>query len=198
MRIYLLRHGEIDTQERMVGQTDLPLTDLGREQYHAIARYLQTENLDIVYHSPLRRCSESARIIGQYCNITSQAESLLTEINLGVWDGMKKSKIQQLYNKDFAERAQNWAHFKPPTGESFTDLQRRAWKGFEQCIRYQHHNPIAIVSHAGVNRTLLAQIQEIPLADIFSIKQDYGCMNILDIDIGRRIEVVEVNRCVDG
>lgn len=191
MRIYLLRHGEIATQGRMIGQTDVQLTDLGREQYHTIAQYLQSQNLEMVYHSPLHRCSESAQIIHQHCNIPTRVESLLTEINLGLWDGMNKSDIQQRYSKEFAERAANWAHFRPPQGESFSDLQQRAWQGFEKCITNHHHKRIAIVSHAGVNRTLLAQIHGIPLADIFSIEQNYGCINILEIDTGKHVVVME-------
>lgn len=194
MRLYLLRHGEIESNGRMIGQTDLPLTDLGKEQYHHIGRYLQNKNIDVIYHSPLSRCYDSARILHLYCSSPIEAEPLFTEINLGVWDGMKKCDIKQRYSKDFAERPLNWAGFTPPQGESFSELQQRAWQGLEKCTASQHQN-IVIVSHAGVNRTLLAKIQEMSLADIFTLKQDYGCVNILEFNAGE-FGVMELNLCV--
>lgn len=196
MRIYLLRHGEIDSLGKMIGQTDLPLNTRGREQYQAIANFLSKKAISALYHSPLRRCAEGAQIIGNSCNTPPQAEPLLSEINLGLWDGMKKSDIQQRYPQGFTERAHDWAGFRPPQGESFSDLQQRAWQGIEKCINHQQQN-IAIISHAGVNRCLLATILGKPLADLFSIKQDYGCINTLELT-GGKLKLLELNRCLDS
>jgi broad specificity phosphatase PhoE len=41
-----------------------------------------------------------------------------------------------------------------------------------------------IVGHAGVNRVILCHALGIPLANLFQICQDYGCMNILEFDGG--------------
>jgi alpha-ribazole phosphatase len=39
---------------------------------------------------------------------------------------------------------------------------------------------ILLVAHGGVNRIILCQALGIDLSNVFSIQQDYGCLNIID------------------
>jgi broad specificity phosphatase PhoE len=39
---------------------------------------------------------------------------------------------------------------------------------------------VAIVSHGGVNRVLIAKATGLPLKNIFSFEQDFTCVNVLD------------------
>ncbi|CAL9616501.1 hypothetical protein SUDANB121_05766 [Nocardiopsis dassonvillei] len=53
--LYLVRHGAADALGR--------LTDDGREQSRLVGRRLAREPIDVVWHSPLPRAAESARLI---------------------------------------------------------------------------------------------------------------------------------------
>ena len=57
MLLYLVRHGEstYNAEGRIQGQTDVPLSELGRRQSEAVADALRTQPVDAVYSSPLRR-----------------------------------------------------------------------------------------------------------------------------------------------
>lgn len=61
--IYLVRHGEQQGAEH--GLPDGPLSARGVRQAEAIADRLSGVPLDAVWHSPLERASETARIIAQ-------------------------------------------------------------------------------------------------------------------------------------
>jgi broad specificity phosphatase PhoE len=65
--IYLIRHGEItqSSPRRFVGQTDLPLTERGREQIAAVAAFLSGRGVARLVCSLLSRCVESAAILGR-------------------------------------------------------------------------------------------------------------------------------------
>ena len=65
-RIYLVRHGatELTAEDRFAGETDVALSDIGREQLRKLAVRLAGEPIAAVYASPLGRTMETARILG--------------------------------------------------------------------------------------------------------------------------------------
>jgi probable phosphoglycerate mutase len=73
------------------------------------------------------------------------------------------------------------AEFTPLKGESFRECQQRAITTFNYIIHSTEGN-VVICSHAGFIRVLLCSLLELDIKDIFSIKQDYGCINIINFE----------------
>ncbi|HJP90138.1 MAG TPA: histidine phosphatase family protein [Candidatus Limnocylindrales bacterium] len=65
-RIWLVRHGETEWARlgKHTGRTDIPLTELGREQAGAVARRLTAHAFVEVISSPLSRALDTARLAG--------------------------------------------------------------------------------------------------------------------------------------
>lgn len=183
--IYLIRHGEItqSSPRRFVGQTDLPLTDRGREQIAGVADFLCGRGLGRLLCSPLSRCVESAGIIGTALGIASEIVPDLREIALGAWEGLTVDEVRERFPGRYEARGRNLAGFRPPDGESFADVQRRAWPAFETAT-VDLDEPLAMVAHGGVNRVLLCRILGMPLENLFRLEQHYACVNILREDNG--------------
>lgn len=77
---YLVQHGD---KERVPG--DPGLTELGKRQAEATARWLRATGLQAVYSSPLRRARETAEPVGSATGLAVQVDSRLRErLN---WDG---------------------------------------------------------------------------------------------------------------
>lgn len=178
--IYLIRHGEItqSSPRRFVGQSDLPLTDRGREQMRQVADYLVGKGVSRLLCSPLSRCVESAGIVGLALGLRPEVVPELREIGLGVWEGLKVAEVRERFPGDYEARGLDLAGFRPPGGESFADLQRRAWAAFENVME-GGQDCVAIVAHGGVNRVLLCRILGMPLENLFRLGQDYACVNVL-------------------
>jgi probable phosphoglycerate mutase len=183
--IYLLRHGDSrpDAVRRFIGRTDNPLNETGRSQAEWWRRSLAGITFDRVYCSDLQRSIETARIIARRVRAPLTALPALSEINLGRWDGMPTSEVRRLFPKEYDQRGADLAGYRPPGGESFSDLSARVLPDFEEVVRHISGN-LLIVGHAGVNRVVLCHLLGMPLANLFRLDQGYGCLNILEYTSG--------------
>ncbi|MEM1230184.1 MAG: histidine phosphatase family protein [Pseudomonadota bacterium] len=77
-RLYLIRHGE--AAAGFAGHRDPGLSDLGREQAHAVARALASVTQAELYSSPLARAQETAAPLAELQNRAPQIEPALAEI----------------------------------------------------------------------------------------------------------------------
>ena len=177
--IYLIRHGEITQSlpRRFVGKSDLPLTDRGRRQMRQVSQFLAGRGVSRLLCSPLSRCVESAGIVGMALGLEPEVVPDLREIGLGVWEGLTVEEVRERFPGDYEARGRDLAQFRPAGGESFADVQRRAWAAFEALSDFK--SPQAIVAHGGVNRVLLCRILGMPLENLFRLGQDYGCANVV-------------------
>jgi probable phosphoglycerate mutase len=181
--LYLVRHGHIDvgSEKRYVGQTDVALDALGMQQAQAISDFLQTRLVDTIYSSPLTRCIQTADILCLGQNLPCLVMEDLREIDLGAWEYQSVAFIKERFPQAYAQRGADIEHFVPPCGESFAMLSTRVVHAFETITRsFDKH--VVIVAHAGVNRVLLAHLLGIPLSNVLTIRQPYGCVNILNFD----------------
>jgi broad specificity phosphatase PhoE len=83
--LWLVRHGETEWSRagRHTGRTDVPLTDLGRQQAELAGRALEGVPFAAVWSSPLARALETARIAGV---IAGFADRIRTTDDLLEWD----------------------------------------------------------------------------------------------------------------
>ena len=181
--VYIIRHGETEygKEKRFLGHTDCSLSESGIESLKATREYFLKNKIEIdsVYSSDLKRCRDTAKIVFPDREVTFLKE--LREINMGIWDGLTFDEVKKRYPEDYKKRGENISEFTPTGGESFKECRDRALKIFNQIISETYGN-VAIFSHAGFIRALLTSLLNIELNDIFKIKQDYECINIISVD----------------
>ncbi len=119
-RLVLVRHGETEWARdgRHTGRTDIPLTDLGREQAAVVGDRLRGRRFDRVLTSPLARAAETCRLAG--LDGQASVDSGLLEWDYGVYEGRTTSDIRQ--------EDPGWSVWLDavPEGESVTDVGARA------------------------------------------------------------------------
>jgi probable phosphoglycerate mutase len=94
--LYVVTHPQSvhHVEGRVGGWYDTSLTDLGRRQAEAIAVRLATlcaEKAPRITASDLRRCSETAEIIGQHLSLAPRLTPNLREMSCGVAEGQPQA-----------------------------------------------------------------------------------------------------------
>jgi len=175
-RIWLIRHGEPVRKNICYGSFDIALSDAGREQMARVGEFLKTESISAVYTSPLSRALESARILAPEFTVIPD----LGEMDFGELEGLTYDEIAVRYPDIYRD----WTQVRFPGGESLADMRDRVLRAFEAICRDREDQTIAIVSHGGVNRILIAWALRIPDNCIFRLAQDYAAVNLLTLTDG--------------
>ena len=154
-RILLVRHGqsEWNLTGRWQGQTDPPLTDLGRGQAATAARSLGT--VDAIWSSDLQRAAETATIISNELGVGPVVlDDDLRERNAGEWEGLTRAQIDEQY-PGYLEpiegtSGEGWVPRRPPGWESDDDLAVRVRWSFLRIRDEVGEGEVLVVGHAGL------------------------------------------------
>lgn len=181
LRMYLIRHGEIEpaSMGKLIGRTDVALSERGVEQARRLAEKLSSVRLDAVYSSDLRRAIRTAEIIAGHNQERTRLSEAWREIDMGEWEGRALSAL----NDDEPERVASLFNdpdsFKYPGGESFVDFTMRVRGALDLLLQTHQNGEIALVAHGGVCRAIIGGVLEMPMRNWLRLAQDYGCLNVI-------------------
>ena len=188
-QLILVRHGETEGESsiRYHGRTDVPLSELGRAQMHAVrAALLKLGSLQSrrVVTSPLVRATEGARLIaGESAELCVLEE--FVEVHFGLFEGLTAEEIRQRYPEHYA----HWStdRFAPgyayPDGDSRRAFAQRVIRGIGKMVslwRPESHgaSTALLVAHRGVIRTVVHHMTgnqpSVELGSIQVIELDSG------------------------
>jgi alpha-ribazole phosphatase len=181
MKIYLLRHGEIEHEgeKKFIGHTNVPLSEIGRNQARWWRTALEHVAFRRIYCSDLSRARQSAEILAAGSTRSVTVSRQLREIDLGQWDGLTAKEIKTRFPGEWEKRGLNISEYRPVGGESFAALSKRVVPVFET-ITDDSEGAIVVVGHAGVNRVVLCHVLGMPVSSLFHVRQDYGALNIIE------------------
>ena len=189
-RLYMVRHGQVVGYERFpaVGHTDLDITEVGILQMEHLAERLRLVNLKAIYASDLTRSVKGAQIIARYHNVPIISLPELREMYFGSWEGLSMSEIQDRYPGELERRKDDPSNYRTPgNGESVRALAERIIPCLEGILDALKGSDILLVGHGGVNRVILCNALGLDLANMISLQQDYGCLNIIDYRADSRL-----------
>jgi broad specificity phosphatase PhoE len=138
-----------------MGSTDTPLNDQGRLQAASLGERLNALEVDAIFSSPLQRAVETASLVfGEEAQIIT--DSSLQEFHFGEWEGMHFSEIAKQYPEIWQMWLTDWEQTHIPGGEAFPAFKHRVISVVEEIVRYNAGKRVAVVSHGGCIRSLLA------------------------------------------
>ena len=153
--LYLIRHARPAAEGLLLGRSDPPLSELGREEARHAASLIEVER---VYSSPLRRALETAAFLRSSSELTVLDE--LAEISLGTWDGRSWAEVERADPQLARRKSEDWFGVTPPEGESWTVFSNRVLAALE-AIR-NAALPAAIVAHLAVNSVIARKLAGTP------------------------------------
>jgi alpha-ribazole phosphatase/probable phosphoglycerate mutase len=158
--LLFIRHAETDMAGTFCGHSDPELNARGRVQVCELISRLLTEDIGVVYTSDLRRAHTTAIAIAEAFGVDCHVRSSLREINFGQWEGITWEELER---RDDAY-ARHWISGYPrvpaPDGETFDDFETRVLEEvkFLSLKAEAADCCIAVVTHAGVLRTVLRAV----------------------------------------
>lgn len=173
--IYLLRHGQTqwNTERRMQGRLDSPLTELGRAQARALGAALRDHVSDCaLISSPQGRALATAQLVAQGLGRDTAAlrtDERLREMTWGAMDGHTIPEIEVKWpGQVAARRARHW-DYVPPGGESYAMVFERLRPFVEELQRIDR--PTVVISHGAVGRVVRGLYLELEPAAIVALHE---------------------------
>lgn len=156
LTLLMVRHGETawNAEGRWQGQTDVPLSDRGREQARFLGARLRCQlaakSLPAparVLSSDLSRASETARLVSEEAGLALEPthSSALRERGFGEWEGLTFSEVTERWGED-AER--------PESAEPYPAVWARMLGELESL--WERGETALVVGHGGSLRCWLA------------------------------------------
>lgn len=169
MNLHLIRHTSLNiTPGICYGQSDVDVSANFEAECTALLNKLTATQFDAVYASPLQRCTKLAQAL----NLAElHIDERLKELHFGDWEMQAWDSIPR---DVFDAWANDYENLTPPNGESFSQLHARAKNFIEEVSSHSHGKNIAVVTHGGIIRAMLAEVLNMPLKGLFRIAIDHA------------------------
>lgn len=195
-KIYLIRNGLTTgtIEGRYIGHIDESLCEEGRKQIIELATTGYFPEVEAVFSSPLKRCTETAKII--YPDKTPIILDELRECNFGEFEGMTADELSD--KEEFKDWLKGGNDAAPPFGESNGEFSTRICNAFIKIVEglmKTGTRECAIITHGGIIMSLLAAFG-LPEAPITDWRTPSGCGYMLSLNASiwsrlRKIEVID-------
>lgn len=179
MKLYIIRHGETDwnKERRMQGSADIELNEYGRKLAFITKEALKDIPFDIAYTSPLKRASETAKIILEGRDIPLYKDKRIEEMNFGKYEG--KSEAELIAVKDDFMNCFNCPEkYYPKDGaETHKEVIGRAKEFLEQVVlpaekKYEH---MVAFSHGAWIHGMLTYLYQREIKDFWHGPRQQNC-----------------------
>jgi broad specificity phosphatase PhoE len=193
LHLILVRHGvtEWNAQRRYQGQTDVPLSELGKQQVELVAERLVGQKIDVVYASDLSRAWETAQIIAEMNGLEVSPEPRLRELKFGILEGLTFDEAEaqhpemiDAWMEDFnntPEGAETIQAFNARTVSLLDDLKE---KHDEQVVLLVGHGGslseiLRVVLSLSKEKRWYLEMENVSLSEV-SISEDYVSLRRLN------------------
>lgn len=175
--VHLLRHGRTATGPRRIayGVSDLPLSERGQREsqdLEVFARALPTPTG--ILSSDLQRCRALAEPLAAALDVPLIVTPALREQDMGDWEGQAWDDIQARHEVAVNDYWDDYAHARPPNGESLEDAARRITTWWDEQWPRLEGGRWFVAGHAGVVRVLLCRFLGLPITEALRFAPPHG------------------------
>ena len=219
----LVRHGESTyvAEGRFQGRHDPPLTPLGERQAGLVAARLANRDAGTplplppgpplgVWHSPLRRASQTARAVAdaQPAPVALHPTPEFTEIAQGEWEGQLLPDVKARWSRELEAWRRQPMQVHAPGGESLSEAGTRIRRGLTgileaiggEALPMLDRDPVpgyrssssaastspwaVLVAHDGVFRLALLTLLDVPYERFWSVPFSLCAVTVVEVHDG--------------
>lgn len=181
-RLYLLRHGEVESAWRgkIYGNLEVELSDRGRRDARDCAVRLAEVPLAGILSSGLGRTAYGAARLARGRSVTPAVEPRLREIDRGAWRGRTFAQVDREFGGAWSRWAADPAGQSPPGGESLADLAARVRPALAEWSERFSGHAWAAVAHSWVVRVALCDAFGLDLVHAPRLDVRTGSIHVLE------------------
>jgi probable phosphoglycerate mutase len=113
--------------------------------------------------------------------LTTQVVEGLSEIDLGLFEGLTAGEARAKYPVLWAERGLDLVNTKVPGGESYAQLSVRVLPALDKALTANAQAAkIMIVAHRAVIQVIIARATGLPMEETVKLPIPYGGMEIIE------------------
>jgi len=180
-QVWLVRHGETEWSRdgRHTGQTDIPLTEMGRAQASALGARLADHRFALILTSPRARATETARLAG--FGDVAIADPDLAEWDYGALEGRRTVEIEADYP--------GWTIWTGPwpEGETVSQVSARADRVVTRCLAPDLGGDALVFGHGHMLRVLAARWLGLPASSGGLFGLSTATVSVLGWEHGRPV-----------
>jgi broad specificity phosphatase PhoE len=188
VRLTLVRHGETDHNKSRLtlGRADVPLNKRGLAQAEAVGASFSATPPEAIYTSPLVRAADTAATISRATGVLVTIEPGLIEMDVGEVEHLTSAELRDRY-PDFLRLwlSPEGPDARMPGGESFREVQVRAWAAIEGLRARHPDGAVVAVTHNFVILTLVCRALDLPLSSFRRVRQALAAKTVLDLREGQ-------------
>ncbi|WMM26500.1 histidine phosphatase family protein [Tissierella sp. MB52-C2] len=181
-KIFLIRHGQSEWNKlnKIQGQKNTILTELGEKQAAHMGNRLIEENIDIIYSSDLKRAYDTAKIISNIINKPLISSEAIREINFGQWEGLNTEELQEKYKNQYRTWTKEPDKLNMDGAETLEDLKHRGMKYIENIVKENQNKNIAIVSHGVMLKVIILGLLGVEMSHYKNISLNNVSLSIVE------------------
>lgn len=186
MELILVRHGQSEANITGLDMPDAPLTLLGIEQAHSVAREVAALKPDVIASSPLQRALQTAMPVARLLDKRVEVWKEACEVRMGElaqYIGPSQATMRELFpDADFGEdmEQEGWRY---NCDLNWQAAQERAGQFLKNLEQQYAGKRLAVFLHGTLNQLLIHAALGLGYPDHRHIyfRQPNGCINRLEL-----------------
>jgi len=126
-KLLVLRAGPSawESDGRIVGASDLPMTDEGRDEIAREIDEMPDDGLSVILSAGDEASQQTAKLLRNGTGVKVKTVRGLGEVGLGLWEGVLGADLEERFPTIYKQWLDDPSSVRAPEGEAFSDAQDR-------------------------------------------------------------------------
>lgn len=171
IRVLLVRTGETEWERagRLAGATDVPMSNQGHDAVRKAAQGLTDVKLSTIYCGPDEASQVTAREMAQVTGGKIRIIEELGEINLGLWEGLLASELEEKCPRAYRQWMEEPASVQVPEGENLEEARARIIESLSRTLDRFGNGAAGVVLRPVALALVVCELTGTPTRNIWSI-----------------------------
>ncbi len=176
-RIFFVRHGDVLNHKGIIyGYLNYPLSPDGKTKIRKVAVFLKKRGISYIYASPIRRCRETAGIIGRTLGLKPKIERRLIEAEwTKAWQGTPAALMTKIFPSQWETYRKNPARLRAG-GSTLPRVAARVASFTKDMVSRHAGQTVVAITHGDPLKCLILKLQGKGYNNLHKIRCRYGAI----------------------